>query len=538
MIVDNLNKYNVIENNQEIKNDVAEEKIALIKQENLGNVEKPKSYTLWEKFKKLCCICKIIELWKKLFSSPKTVKPTKKLNNIQVLEPQIYEVKEKVEKVVEIAPKVEKKEKQPDIIVQIPQVIPPVIPQNNENIVNIPPKIQEIKLPKKPKIIESIFEKVIPKNPLPKPKKRDERIGQKLDNIHAMPQLNHEDKDFHLDEIVVVLRSGPPQYFQYGRIDQILDNNNYRIDVKSDKGCITKGAVAIYKINPMINRPNEPLIELADEELDLAEPGPRTIGMNRFLKNFVAYDKNKNIIKLNHKEYVPLTAAVQDISKKAVASCGSSVNREIIVLDPDNSPILNKHYEELKNILIKFRKNLGRSLSEEEVLKQVRDYVRHHIFPSRNDPNLSKKVDKFIELKRRSKQTPKTDYEISPTHMAEVPIIPIDEFIKEGLGICRHHAIVTAYLLDRLTKESKETRMLEGVVQHMRDNVPADNGKLWGHIWVTFLSTKEKKRWHIDTLWREVIDFSSPKNIEYLKLRGYGENAINNQINKARIVPI
>ncbi len=494
--IETLNNYNYIENNDVKikKNDVAEEKIALIKQENLGNLEKPKSKSLWEKFKKLCCICKIIELWKKLFNSPKYVKPTNKLNNIQVLEPQIYEVKEKVEKVVEIAPKVKENEKEPDIIVQIPQVIPPVIPQDNETIVKTPLKVQEIKLPKQPKDIKPIFEKAIeapktfeffPKDLQPNSKNVDDRIGKKIDEVDTSAQLDYENKDFIINELLT-----------------------------------------------------EPADEehIVEAEPKIVEAGPRTVEMKQFLSNFPAYDQNQNLIELNHKKYVPITGALRDISTKAVASCGSSSKREILVLDPDNSPKLKKHYAELKEILINFQKNQGKALFEEEVLKQVRDYVRHHIFLTRNIPDLSEKIDGFVELKHKSKQTPKAVYEVSKNYVADVPIISIDEFIKEEIGICRHHALVTGYLLDRLTKEP-EPRMLEGIVQCMRDNI-VHNGERAAHTWIAFLSTKEKKRWHIDTLWGELIDFSTQQGIEHLKLRGYGENAINNQIKKAQIVPI
>lgn len=112
--------------------------------------------------------------------------------------------------------------------------------------------------------------------------------------------------------------------------------------------------------------------------------------------------------------------------------------------------------------------------------------------------------------------------------MKDAAVIPIDKFIESGLGVCRHHAMVASYFLDRLTKEPQGAPLLEGVVQHMRDNV-AQGG---GHVWVTYLSKKEdRKRWHVDTLWKELADFSQPEGIERLQ-RLYGAEAIGNQILK------
>lgn len=283
----------------------------------------------------------------------------------------------------------------------------------------------------------------------------------------------------------------------------------------------------------------EPLIEyaldeiMAPDEQEGMHAGIRTLDMFAFLKRFPAYHLADNLITLQGKRYTPLTAGVKNISTKAVASCGSSNNREILVMDPNHSPALAKHFNKLLIIIQNAQAANGGDISEEAILNLVRDYVRHRIFTSRNDPQLIAKVNGFVQYYQNDPNWPKAEFKSSQGKF-QVPIIPIDEFILSGLGVCRHHALVTSYLLDRLTKEPKGAPILQGTVQHMRDNIPLNKDQFGGHVWVTFISSKpSKKRWHIDTLWREIIDFSKPQGIAYLKLRGYGELAIENQIKKA-----
>lgn len=566
--VENINNIEIL--NPKIENNVkVDAPAALIAKNNLPNIEQPKEKSFWIKFKKFCLIRVIIAIWNKVFGAPKKLNKEVELPRIEMVEvpkpenpevePLLGEKKITLQK-FDSPKKINQEVKLPRI-----EMVDPKIPEIPLKIVEVPePENPEVVLPlaekkitlKKVEVekpIEKAQEKVTPliNNVLnipakvepviavPQPAKQndDERIGKKLEEVKSsFPQLDYQNKDFQDNEVVLVIRSGPPAYYQYGKILG-KKNNEYRIEVNSKQGHITKPANNIYKIKSVIKIENEPLIEFSQEELDLgaAKPGPRTVGMNLFLMWFPAYDRNSQKIKLNQKDYTPLTAAIQDISTKPVASCGSSERREIITLDPDHSPILNDHYEKLKNILQDSQKNLGRPLSEEAILKHVRDYIRKEIFPSDKDLDLT---DSFIDRMRNDPRILKTLYIVGKGDHALVPIIPIDEFIKEGVGVCRHHALVASYLLDRLTKEPEASRMLDGVVQHMRDNVPAGNGKLSGHIWVTFLSKKEKKRWHIDTLWNEIWEFSTPQAIAHLKMRGYGEEAINNQVRKAAVVPL
>lgn len=492
--------------------------VSKIDQINIRNLQKseiPKSKenksTLWERFKESCCIRRIIAIWHKLFGSThKKNKPTD--GGIPNLNP-----KSSVEE-TDNEPKLIPNEKIKDDL-------------QNENTLLFPEK-NDSEEQGQGLNQDDHFEENIP-----------ETEKQENDFEELGPKVNQEE---HFEENIPETEKKQKNVFKEELQNPKKNNEQKKLspqinEFKEDKKISPPDLIAHDQ--PIVPILTEPAIEFAPEELDQNNventtedktiAGLRSIQMFQFLRQFPAYDEHRKMIKLQGKDYIPLTAAVQDISKKAVASCGSSKNREIIVLDPQNSPELDKHFGNLLIQLQNLQKERGRSLTEEEVLKQVQDYVRHDIFPTRCDPDLQQKLDNFVKLYFDNPNVPKTKYRGSDGRV-DVPIIPIDDFIKKGLGVCRHHAMVTAYILDKLTKEPLGSRFLEGTVQHMRENITIKKNQMCGHIWVTLVNSKEKKRWHVDTLWREVVDFSIPSQVEYLKGR-YG-SAIDNQIRKVSYV--
>lgn len=270
------------------------------------------------------------------------------------------------------------------------------------------------------------------------------------------------------------------------------------------------------KAGPVATEPLLDARELLFEQQEAEELFAEGIGLRTKLsKNFITgldcYRSDK--LKIGNQFYAPISGGTQQFSSRPVASCGSSSSREIILLDPANSPRLNAHFTKL-------RSKLKPGMSTEKVLEALKEYVRKEIFPNGSESEISVMVEKA----RQTHQTTKHKDNNIP-----IPLIPIDHFIEKKIGVCRHHALVTAYMLDRLLTEKNP--LIEGTVQHMRGNT-----HIGAHVWVTFIPKKKSffswsEKYHLDTLWDVLINFASQSKIDMLSLM-YGKEMINDQIKR------
>ena len=138
--------------------------------------------------------------------------------------------------------------------------------------------------------------------------------------------------------------------------------------------------------------------------------------------------------------------------------------REVIVVDPEHSPLLQKAYLELKS-------QLRESFSQRDILQTTFLYVRENLFDIEicTEQNIAQFINQF------------------PT---KEPEIPLDVFLEKKIGVCRHFALVTTYLLEQLTKEN----LLEGQAYLIREQIPSGR-----HGWTLFIS--RSGAWHIDPYW-------------------------------------
>src|SRR3954471_23244808 len=92
---------------------------------------------------------------------------------------------------------------------------------------------------------------------------------------------------------------------------------------------------------------------------------------------------------------------------------------------------------------------------------RVRHYIRS-LFRIRND------IFNYENIITNAKQTSNV---VSHTQYkgVKIPLISIDDFVKVGIGLCRHHALATAYMIDCLLNEEKP--LIQGTVQHIRGNL-------------------------------------------------------------------
>lgn len=290
----------------------------------------------------------------------------------------------------------------------------------------------------------------------------------------------------------------------------------------------------VFNIDEPIPLPEEKLVatelklssvEVAfeqDQAEELFDFGKRSIISRGFVNQLSNY-KNGGL-EIEGNIYSAITGCTQNFSTTHLASCGSTpLQREVLFLDPNNSPLLAKHYTQ-------FRQTVNSQMTTEQVLKELMRYVRTEIFPSCNHTQgLEAKVDEMVD--KASATYPTVTNAKYP--WKKIPIIPIDDFIKADLAVCRHHAFVVVYMVDRLLTESNP--LIEGTVQHIRGNL---DGRVQGaHIWATFIPKRKTgamiEKWHLDTLWDRLVNFADEEVLKMLK-NDYGVEMMDDQMRRTR----
>jgi hypothetical protein len=239
--------------------------------------------------------------------------------------------------------------------------------------------------------------------------------------------------------------------------------------------------------------------------------GPKTLSMLEELNAgaLLSYDAQTEIFSHQGIDFLVLKGSNRDISAFPVACIGSNpLHREIISLDPSHSPLLMEKYQELV-------------LSLEQVdnpLFEVVRFVREEVF----DEEISTEgnLNVFIEDWIASIQRKFSDF----TETKErdlLPVIPIDTFVEVKMGVCRHHALVTAYFLDKLAKECK---IPPGASYYVRDMVHSRT-VYGGHAWNLYVFDDKSENWHVDTYWNVLKNLNVIADLNYL-YKAYGRKAI------------
>lgn len=158
------------------------------------------------------------------------------------------------------------------------------------------------------------------------------------------------------------------------------------------------------------------------------------------------------------------------------------------------------------------------------------------MFPCTSEDQRDTDCDAFVAVKMM-------DPSICTKHniykAANIPFIPIDDFIKAKVGVCRHLTLVNLYFLDRLSKD-KDSPLYGGKAVQVRDNLQNEKGEPSGaHTWGAFVA-KDGQIWHIDP---RNMDFPlnlsdpimAPIALEFLK-KSLGAKAVENELK--RLVPL
>jgi len=174
-----------------------------------------------------------------------------------------------------------------------------------------------------------------------------------------------------------------------------------------------------------------------------------------------------------------------DFANVPYASIGESpTSREIITLNPKNSPFLDHLYT-------KFKKELAKRahLPLKEKWKFILYYVKYELFSFVDESLCNAFVRQWIEAHSIENFTETSNHFF-------LPVIPLEDFIKAKVGLCRHLTLTTAYLIDRLLKEASPL-LPKGNIFYIREKIAI--GENWvGHAWNLFVDQESGLSWHLD----------------------------------------
>lgn len=247
----------------------------------------------------------------------------------------------------------------------------------------------------------------------------------------------------------------------------------------------------------------------------------RTLAMDRYLGQYPDYQQKERILKIDGKDHQVISADVVDFADNTLplVSCGSSASRELILLDPSHSPLLQKCYHDYLRFLNLSRVKLGKDkLDAKELVFLTEAFMSNHVFPSNS--HAEKEVDDFVDGYLQKPDCKKLDQQ---------PCIPIDAFLQAKIGVCRHHSLVAAYLMDRFIQHHPEQCSFQGKVQIQRDQVIGG-----AHAWVSLIC-KDGSTFCMDSLNHIMGDLADPAFIRGIRLV-FGTKAIDHQLKNAGIV--
>jgi hypothetical protein len=275
-------------------------------------------------------------------------------------------------------------------------------------------------------------------------------------------------------------------------------------------------------LNQILNRhPNNPQFKLNWGKETVLDK--RTVLMKKNLAQIPDYDQTLNQIEVEGKNYQVVTSEVTHFTDQPLVSCGSSSSREMILFDANNSPLLNQRYNQFERFVLQYCQRHGlATIPPKDLLMLTDHFMSHVVFPK--DVTVEEKIDAFIAETRQDPNIAKVQSQ---------PCIPIDDFIKKGVGVCRHHALVGAFLIEKFNQKNPQVGF-KCHIQIMRDDLEQNNRKVGAHAWVNLITENG------DILLLDSLN-NFLGNLNDLQFRGaienvFGKRAIKHQIKKAEIM--
>ncbi len=156
-----------------------------------------------------------------------------------------------------------------------------------------------------------------------------------------------------------------------------------------------------------------------------------------------------------------------------LVSMGSDPKREICLLNP-TSETMTKLVSDLM-----FKIQISAAKSPLARIEMLMHFVRHHLLHSSGMEQNVARLNKMNESWLTEHADDPDAYLLRTNEKGshKISVIPIDHFIKQKFGTCRHITLLTAFLLYKLIKED----FLDGSVYHHRDNIIGG-----AHSWVIY----------------------------------------------------
>ena len=240
--------------------------------------------------------------------------------------------------------------------------------------------------------------------------------------------------------------------------------------------------------------------------------GQRTVNMMKELNSGILQSYSVETGTFAHAgvTYRVLKGSTEDFTSSPLIFFGMRpAMRECIALDPNSSPLLDARYRELLQII-------DPQKPVDVNLESISTFVKEVVFqPERCD---EKKVIQFLNQWMCARERVESDFTLSKENVY-LPVMSIDQFLAVGAGVCRHLALVTAYFVDRL---SKEGILPHGRVHLVRQDVALNEGS-FAHAWVLYQHDQEA--WLIDSVWEIVKNRNQPDDALFLE-ETYGTAAM------------
>lgn len=158
--------------------------------------------------------------------------------------------------------------------------------------------------------------------------------------------------------------------------------------------------------------------------------------------------------------------------------------RETLYLDPNKCPHLQMAYRNFVALLASPK-------APEEIAFALANYIASEVFYPENAN------DEAV---------------LSVVH---APVMDLDTFVENHVGLCRHYAYTTAYFIDKLQNETPPL-IPKGKVSMVRKNFP--QGK---HVFCMYVSQDKSLKLIIDSTWgivKKSLEHESVRNNEGLSL--------------------
>jgi hypothetical protein len=164
---------------------------------------------------------------------------------------------------------------------------------------------------------------------------------------------------------------------------------------------------------------------------------------------------NQLYLKYRDGKRIPcVTRDTRDFTSHRLVSA-SDQREEFLLLDPQ-SRTLNDLYVKLKRKIRQRERELRGALTPGETLEVLNKFTRS-LLPNNKIPRHLDRPGEWVSLR---------------------------EFVNEGAGVCRHHALLNCFFLDKLDQDDLISSSRKVEVIHHAQFVTLPNGEEDGHAWV------------------------------------------------------